>query len=261
MTGGEPLEQQVLELRERFRGGPPEVVLAWALEVHHPHIALASSFSMEDIALIAMMTEIRPDARVFALDTGRLNEETYEVAEAIRSTLGVRIEWHFPDRAAVEELEREKGLYSFRESLENRHECCRIRKVEPLGRALAGLSAWVTGQRRGQSVTRGELSVVEIDRGNGGLLKLNPLAAWTGEQVASFLRDRNLPYNRLHDAGYPSIGCAPCTRAVMPGEDPRAGRWWWERPEHKECGLHLPGGGEVRKGPEEPPFRRGKGDR
>jgi phosphoadenosine phosphosulfate reductase len=261
MTGGEPLEQQVLELRERFRRTPPEVILAWALDKHHPHIALASSFSMEDIVLISMMTRIRPDARVFALDTGRLNEETYEVAEAIRSKLGIRIEWHFPDRAAVEELEREKGLYSFRGNLENRHECCRIRKVEPLGRALAGLSAWVTGQRREQSVTRGDLSVVEIDGTHGGILKLNPLAAWTGEQVASFLRDRNLPYNRLHDAGYPSIGCAPCTRAVKPGEDPRAGRWWWERPEHKECGLHLPGGGDVGKGPEQPPFRHGKGDR
>lgn len=259
--GGERLEQQVTDLRERFRGGAPEVVLAWALETHHPRIALASSFSMEDIALIAMMTEIRPDARVFALDTGRLNEETYEVAEAVRSRLGIRIEWHFPDRAAVEELEREKGLYSFRESLKNRHECCRIRKVDPLGRALAGLRAWVTGQRREQSVTRGDLSVIEIDRAHGGILKLNPLADWTSEQVASFIRDRNLPYNRLHDAGYPSIGCAPCTRAVRPGEDPRAGRWWWERPEQKECGLHPSRGGGVRKGPEGSPSRGRKGDR
>lgn len=261
MTGGGALDGQVMALRGRFRGASPEAVLAWALDAHHPHIALASSFSMEDIALIAMMTEIRPDARVFALDTGRLNEETYEVAEAVRAKLGIRIEWHFPDRAAAEELEREKGLYSFRESLENRHECCRIRKVEPLGRALSGLRAWITGQRRAQSVTRGDLSVVEIDRNHGGILKLNPLADWTSEQVASFIRERNLPYNRLHDAGYPSIGCAPCTRAVAPGEDPRAGRWWWERPEHKECGLHLPGEGGARKGPEAPSFRRGKGGR
>lgn len=259
--GGGPLDKQVIELRERFRETPPEVVLAWALDAHHPEIALASSFSMEDIALIAMMTEIRSDARVFALDTGRLNEETYEVAEAVRAKFGIRIEWHFPDRAAVEELEREKGLYSFRESLKNRHECCRIRKVEPLGRALAGLRAWVTGQRREQSVTRGDLSVIEIDRAHGGILKLNPLTDWSSEQVVSFIRGRNLPCNRLHDAGYPSIGCAPCTRAVRPGEDPRAGRWWWERPEQKECGLHLPGAGEVRPGPEGAPVRRGKGDR
>ena len=255
------MDRQVVELRERFQGAPPEAVLSWALDAHHPQIALASSFSMEDIALIAMMTQIRHDARVFALDTGRLNEETCEVAEAVRVKFGTRIEWHFPDRSAVEELERRKGLYSFRESIENRRECCRIRKVEPLGRALSGLRAWVTGQRREQGVTRGDLSVVEIDTAHGGILKLNPLATWTGERVVSFIRDRNLPYNRLHDAGYPSIGCAPCTRAVTTGEDPRAGRWWWERPEHKECGLHSSGKVGAWQGTEGSPFRRRKGNR
>ncbi|MBI5576913.1 MAG: phosphoadenosine phosphosulfate reductase family protein, partial [Deltaproteobacteria bacterium] len=139
-------------LRARFRGAPPEEVLRWALSEYHPDVALASSFSKEDIVLIAMMAEVRPDARVFALDTGRLHEETYMAAEAVSRKLGVRIEWRFPDRAAVEELERTKGLYSFRESLENRHECCRIRKVEPLQRALSGLRAWVTGQRREQGL-------------------------------------------------------------------------------------------------------------
>ena len=178
------------------------------------------------------------------MDTGRLNEETYEAAEAVRRKLGLRIEWHFPDREVVEELERGKGLYSFRGSLENRHECCGIRKVEPLTRALSGLAAWITGQRREHGVTRTDLSIVEIDEAHGGILKLNPLAEWTTEQVDRFLQDRDLPYNRLHDAGYPSIGCAPCTRAVRPGEDPRAGRWWWERPEHKECGLHQRTGKE-----------------
>lgn len=255
------MDRQVTELRRRFRGASTEAVLAWALDAHHPHVALASSFSMEDIALIAMMTEIRPDARIFALDTGRLNEETYEVAEAVRRRFGIRIEWHFPDRGAVEALEREKGLHSFRESLENRHECCQVRKVEPLGRALSGLRAWITGQRREQSVTRGELSVFEIDRAHWNILKLNPLAAWTGEEVASFLRERNLPYNRLHDAGYPSIGCAPCTRAVRPGEDPRSGRWWWERPEHKECGLHQTKGGDGPKNRKESLSRRRRGGR
>jgi phosphoadenosine phosphosulfate reductase len=225
-------------LRERFRGAAPEGVLHWALSEYHPDIALASSFSKEDIVLIAMMAKIRPDAQVFALDTGRLHEETYTAAEAVRRKLGVRIEWYFPDRSAVEDLERTKGLYSFRESLENRHECCRIRKVEPLGRALSGLRVWVTGQRREQGLTRTDLQVFEIDEAHGGILKLNPLAGWTGEQVEAFIRERGLPYNRLHDEGYPSIGCAPCTCAVAPGEDPRAGRWWWERPEHKECGLH-----------------------
>ena len=226
-------------LRARFRGAPPEEVLRWALSEFHPDIALGSSFSREDIVLAAMMAAIRPDVRVFALDTGRLHEETYEVAQAAADRFCIRIEWHFPDRAAVEELERTKGLYSFRESLENRTECCRIRKVEPLGRALSGLRAWVTGQRREQGLTRGGLQVFEIDDVHGGILKLNPLADWTDEQVKAYIRKRGLPYNRLHDQGYPSIGCAPCTRPVAPGEDPRGGRWWWERPEHKECGLHV----------------------
>ncbi len=249
------------KLAERFRGKPPEEVLSWALSEYHPNIALASSFSREDIALLAMMTDIRPDARVFALDTGRLNEETYEAAEAVRGKLGVRIEWYFPDRDAVEQLERTKGLYSFRESLENRHECCRIRKVAPLSRALSELRAWVTGQRKDQGITRTSLPVFETDEAHGGILKINPLADWTDEQVRLFIRDRGLPCNRLHDAGYPSIGCAPCTRAVLPGEDPRAGRWWWERPEHKECGLHSPSHGEDRKNTVGASSRRGKGDR
>ena len=235
--------EQARKWRARFDEESPEAVLRWALSEFHPDIALASSFSMEDTVLIAMMAEIRSDARIFALDTGRLHEETYEAAEAVRRKLGVRIEWCFPERAAVEELERSKGLYSFRENLENRHECCRIRKVEPLSRALSGLRAWVTGQRREQAVTRRNLPVVEIDDGHGKILKLNPLAGWTEQEVKEYVRKRGLPVNRLHDMGYPSIGCAPCTRPVAPGEDPRAGRWWWERPEHKECGLHARNGG------------------
>jgi phosphoadenosine phosphosulfate reductase len=231
--------EQARKWRARFDEESPEAVLRWALSEFHPDIALASSFGMEDIVLIAMMADILPDARIFALDTGRLHEETYEVAEEVRRKLGVRIEWCFPERAAVEELERSKGLYSFRESLGNRHECCRIRKVDPLSRALSGLRAWVTGQRREQAVTRRSLEVLEIDETHGGILKLNPLAGWTEQEVREYVRKRGLPVNRLHDMGYPSIGCAPCTRPVAPGEDPRAGRWWWERPEHKECGLHA----------------------
>ena len=231
--------EQAKQWRARFEEEGPEAVLRWALSEFHPDIALASSFSMEDIVLIAMMADIRPDVRIFALDTGRLHEETYEVAEAVRRKLGVRIEWYFPSRAAVEELERNKGLFSFRESLENRHECCRIRKVEPLSRALSGLRAWVTGQRKEQAVTRRSLPVLEVDEAHGKILKLNPLACWTEQEVREYVRKRGLPVNRLHDMGYPSIGCAPCTRPVAPGEDPRAGRWWWERPEHKECGLHA----------------------
>ncbi len=220
-------------------GIPPEELLARALADFHPRIALASSFSREDIVLVAMMAGIRPDVRVFALDTGRLHEETLETAEAVRRKLGIEIEWHFPERADVELLEREKGLFSFRESLADRRECCRVRKVEPLSRALSGLRAWVTGLRREQGITRADLQQVEADDAHGGILKLNPLAEWTDGQVRAYLVERGLPSNPLSDRGYPSIGCAPCTRSIVPGEDPRAGRWWWESPEHKECGLHA----------------------
>ena len=217
----------------------PREVLARALERFHPHIALASSFSLEDAVVLDLLMELRPDARVFALDTGRLNPETYECAEALSRRYGVKIEWFFPKHEPVETLERTKGLFSFRESVENRKECCGIRKVEPLNRALSGLQAWITGLRREQSVTRTELAVFETDASHGGIVKVNPLANWTLSDLWAYARERKIPYNRLYDIGYTSIGCAPCTRAIEPGEDQRAGRWWWENPEHKECGLHL----------------------
>ncbi|MCL4235378.1 MAG: phosphoadenylyl-sulfate reductase, partial [Deltaproteobacteria bacterium] len=200
---------------------------------------LACSFGPEDIVLLDLMHEVAPSLAVFAIDTGRLNEETYDVAQRAADFFGVRIEWYAPDRDAVERLERAKGLYSFRQSLENRHECCGIRKVEPLGRALVGRAAWITGRRQEQSVTRFGLNCVEDDAERPGVLKLNPLAEWTSAMVWTHIRERGLPYNALHDRGFPSIGCAPCTRAVAPGEDERAGRWWWETPENKECGLHV----------------------
>ena len=227
----------------------PELV-AWALERFHPAVALACSFSLEDVALAHMLVAVRPDARVFALDTGRLNEETRECAEALRRRLGIRIEWFFPRHAAVEPLERDQGLFSFRDSLAARQQCCRIRKVEPLERALHGLRALITGLRREQAVTRAALPAIETDAVHGGIVKINPLAAWTLAQVWQYVRAHQLPYNRLYDQGYGSIGCAPCTRAVAPDADQRAGRWWWEQPEHKECGLHVrhaPPGTEPRR--------------
>jgi phosphoadenosine phosphosulfate reductase len=218
----------------------PMAVLAKALELYHPAVTLASSFSIEDAAIIDMLMKIRKDARVFALDTGRLNPETYECAEQLRRRYKVNIEWFFPRHDAVENLERSKGLFSFKESVENRKECCGIRKVEPLNRALSGMKAWITGLRREQSVTRTDLNVVEIDASHGGIVKINPLAAWTLEDTWKYTKEKFVPYNRLYDVGYASIGCAPCTRAIEAGEDQRAGRWWWENPDHKECGLHLP---------------------
>jgi phosphoadenosine phosphosulfate reductase len=201
-------------------------------------VKLACSFSVEDVVVIDLAFQAQLDIGVFALDTGRLNEETYEVADAVRARYGVSIDWYFPEREAVERLAREKGLFSFRESLDNRHECCRIRKVAPLGRALAGLAGWITGLRREQNVTRTRLAPLETDAAHGGIVKINPLIAWSEAEVWAYAEGNRIPLNRLHRQGYPSIGCAPCTRAVQPGEHPRSGRWWWEDPEHKECGLH-----------------------
>ncbi len=232
---------QCHDLDDAFAGvdrADPVMVLARALDLWHPRIALACSFSMEDAVLVHLLAGLRADPVVFALDTGRLNPETYACAEALRLRYQLDIRWYFPAREPVEALERTKGLFSFRENVDNRKECCGIRKVEPLRRALAGMDAWITGLRREQSVTRIALDEVEIDAANGGIVKVNPLASWTLEQTRAFVLDHAIPYNTLYDQGYASIGCAPCTRAVQAGEDQRAGRWWWEQPEHKECGLH-----------------------
>lgn len=216
----------------------PQEILKLGLAAASGPVKLACSFSLEDVAIIDLAQEAGLEIGVFALDTGRLNEETYEVADAITERYRIRIDWYFPKHEAVEKLEREKGLFSFRESLDNRHECCHTRKVEPLGRALSGLGGWITGMRREHGVTRGDLKSIELDTLNGGIIKINPLLDWSEGQLLAYASERRLPQNSLLKQGYRSIGCAPCTRAVQPGEDARAGRWWWENPEHKECGLH-----------------------
>ncbi|MBJ6724443.1 phosphoadenylyl-sulfate reductase [Geomonas sp. Red875] len=216
----------------------PQDILRIGITAVQGPVKLACSFSLEDVAIIDMAKEQGLDLGVFAIDTGRLNEETYEVADALSERYRISIDWYFPKHEAVEKLEREKGLFSFRESLENRHECCHIRKVEPLGRALKGLGGWVTGMRRDHGVTRVDLQAIQLDMLNGGILKINPLLDWSEEQLMAYVEERRLPKNRLYRQGYRSIGCAPCTRATEPGEDARSGRWWWENPEHKECGLH-----------------------
>jgi phosphoadenosine phosphosulfate reductase len=215
-----------------------EEILSAGVAAAGGRVALACSFSREDVAIVDIGVKAGMPLRLFALDTGRLDEETYEVADEVAWRYGLKIDWQFPDRDAVERLEREKGMHSFRESLDDRHECCGIRKVEPLSRALRGLSGWVTGMRREQSVTRAGIAAIERDEAHGGILKINPLVDWTEGQVIAYTEANRLPVNRLYAQGYRSIGCAPCTRAVQPGEPERAGRWWWESPEHKECGLH-----------------------
>jgi phosphoadenosine phosphosulfate reductase len=233
-----PTEAEVGEAAARLAGASAEDVLRWACQRFGRGLAIASSFSIEDCVVVDLAHKVDPGVRVFALDTGRLPEQTYQTADRVRDKYGIEIEWQFPERAQVEGLIRAKGLYSFMESLDNRHECCGIRKVEPLGRALGALDAWVTGLRRDQSVTRADTPALELDAGHGGLAKVNPIIAWTDAEVWAYAEQNRVPIHPLHKKGYPSIGCAPCTRAIQPGEHPRAGRWWWENPESKECGLH-----------------------
>jgi phosphoadenosine phosphosulfate reductase len=245
MDSGEVMLNEVETVQERMRAVEElesmssEEMLRWAVARYHPRLALASSFGAEDVVLIDMLARIRGDIRIFSLDTGRLHEETYDVMERIRARYGVKIVTYFPENAKVEILEREKGLYSFRSGVAERKECCGIRKVEPLMRALAGLDAWVTGLRREQSVTRARVHRIEFDDIRIGLVKINPLVDWSAAQVWDYIREHDVPYHVLHDQGFPSIGCSPCTRSVAPGENERAGRWWWEKPADKECGIHM----------------------
>jgi phosphoadenosine phosphosulfate reductase len=219
-------------------GSSPAEILTAGIHAAGGNVSLACSFSMEDVVIIDIAHKAGLTLGLFALDTGRLHEETYEVAEALVERYRLAIDWYFPKHDEVEMLERTKGLFSFRETLENRHECCRIRKVEPLSRALKGVNGWVTGMRREQSVTRSDLKAVEVDELNGGILKINPLVYWSERQVLDYTNEQNLPKNRLYAQGFRSIGCAPCTRAIGPSDQEREGRWWWENADQKECGLH-----------------------
>lgn len=215
----------------------PEL-LKWASDRWGQRAALASSLSAEDQVLTDMIARHSLAIGIFTIDTGRLPQETFDVLEATRQRYGRKIEVLLPDARDVEPLVCNRGCDFFRCSVEDRRLCCHVRKVLPLRRRLAGLDAWITGMRRAQSATRADVQTAHWDSANG-LLKLNPLADWSNDQIWQYIRDNNVPYNALHDKGYPSIGCAPCTRGVADGEDIRAGRWWWETPEHKECGLHV----------------------
>ncbi len=205
----------------------------------------ASSLAAEDMVLTDLILQAGLPIAIFSLDTGRLNAETVAVIDAVRARYGYNIAVYHPNAQAVAAYVANHGLNAFYDSVDMRRECCRIRKVEPLGRALAGQRAWVTGQRRAQSSTRQELAVQEDDAAHA-MVKFNPLADWQESDVWDYIRANDVPYNALHDQGFPSIGCAPCTRAIEPGEDVRAGRWWWENPEQKECGLHMVDGKLIR---------------
>ncbi len=216
-----------------------EDILSWSIEKFSPKIAFASSFGAEDVVVIDLMIKIdKINTRVFTLDTGRLNPETYEVMDKIQKKYQIPIETLFPDHLEVEKMVYENGINLMYKSVSNRKLCCEIRKIHPLKRILGTLDAWITGLRREQTFTRANTKKIEIDPSNNNIIKINPLTDWTNDMVWDYIKQNDLPYNKLHDAGYPSIGCAPCTRAISTGDDLRSGRWWWESDLHKECGLH-----------------------
>ena len=212
-------------------------VLAQAVADFSP-VTFANSLGAEDMVLTDLIAQHQAGIEMFSLDTGRLPQQTYDLMQEVRKRYSVPLNIYFPEAQQIETYVARNGVNGFYDSVENRKGCCHIRKVEPLKRALAGKRAWITGMRRDQAVTRTDLEVSSHDADHG-LQKFNPLLDWTNAEVWEYIKQNNVPYNKLHDQFYPSIGCAPCTRAVTPGEDIRSGRWWWENPENKECGLHA----------------------
>ena len=228
---------QIQSLNARFEKTAPEEVLRFFLNEFKGKIALSSSLGIEDQVLTHIVSEFDKQCRIFTLDTGRLFPETYKLIDETNKRYNISIEVYFPDYKRVQQMVKEKGINLFYESIDNRKECCAVRKLEPLKRAFNNLDVWICGLRKDQSITRFYSKMVEWDEANG-LIKINPLINWTEQQVWDYINKYNVPVNPLHKQGFPSIGCQPCTRAILPGEDIRAGRWWWEQPEQKECGLH-----------------------
>ena len=239
-------KEDIGKLKEDFAGKEPQEIIRWGLDFFGTDkIALSSSLGAEDQVLTDMIVKIKPAAIIFTLDTGRLPQETYDAVSETMQRYGINYEVLFPESRDVEEMEKNFGPNLFYESIEKRKLCCEVRKIRPLRKFLSTLDAWICGLRREQSVTRTKVEKIAWDE-NFSVVKLNPLADWTEEHVWNYIRENNVPYNKLHDKGYPSIGCAPCTRDVKPGEPSRAGRWWWEEADKKECGLHVINGKLIR---------------
>jgi len=230
-------QEQVDVLNSRITTA--EEALQWASDNLHPKVAKASSFGAEDSVIMDIMLKINPKFRFFTLDTGRLPQETYDIMDVVRKKYNISIEVLFPDAKEVEDMVREKGVNLFYESVDNRKLCCEIRKIHPINKILNTLDGWITGLRRDQTKNREDLTIFQLDLGHGGILKINPIVDWTWNQIQEYIKKNNLPQNSLLKKGYPSVGCEPCTRAIKPGEDLRAGRWWWEEGGNKECGLHI----------------------
>ncbi len=250
MNGREPIHEPAVPILEeeagwvheaarRFEHASAQELLTWAIETFHPRMAISVAGGVDGMAIVDMAWRIDPTVRVFTLDTGRLPPETYALFEKVRERYGIDVEFEFPDRRDVEGMLKQHGPNLMYRSLELRLLCCGVRKVQPLKRKLETLDAWVSGLRRQQWKSRRTIAKVELDLDHGGIVKVNPLADWRLEDVWSYVREQDVPYHELFDQGYASIGCAPCTRAILPGEHERAGRWWWERDVDKECGIHC----------------------
>jgi phosphoadenosine phosphosulfate reductase len=231
------MNKRVEELNKRLEGSSPQEVLKYFIKEYKGKIAQSSSLGAEDQVLTDMICNIDNKTRIFSLDTGRLFQETYDLIEKTNNKYNINIDIYFPDWKKVEEMVRKKGINLFYRSIENRKQCCYLRKIEPLKRALKGVEVWISGIRKDQTVSRFYTRLVEWDETHN-MIKVNPLLNWTEKQVWEYIKANDVPYNILHDKGFSSIGCQPCTRALKPGEDFRAGRWWWEEPENRECGLH-----------------------
>jgi phosphoadenosine phosphosulfate reductase len=233
-------ELEAGELSVEFEGEEPDTVIAWALERFAPRIAISTAFQIDGVAILDMAYRINPGVHVFSVDTGRLPQETFDLIESLRERYpGLHLDLLSPDAELVQRMVRRNGPNLFRNSVDRRLVCCNIRKVQPLTKHLHGLDAWITGLRRDQWASRTNIRKVEIDHDHGGIVKLNPLAEWTEEEVWDYVRENDVPVHPLYAKGYTSIGCGPCTRAIKPGEATRDGRWWWETNAPKECGIHC----------------------
>jgi phosphoadenosine phosphosulfate reductase len=233
-------ELEAGELSIEFEGAEPQALLEWAIQEFSPRIGISTAFQIDGVALIDMAYEIDPNVKIFSVDTGRLPGETYDLIEALRGRYpGLNLELLSPDAGQIQRMVGRHGPNLFFSSVDKRLLCCNIRKVQPLTRHLAGLDAWITGLRRDQWASRTDIRKVEIDHDHGAIVKLNPLAEWTEDEVWEYVREHEVPTHALYEQGYTSIGCAPCTRAIEASEQARAGRWWWESNAPKECGIHC----------------------
>ena len=231
------MKELIKEYNRILQGATPKDVISFFAEKYKGETSFSTSLGAEDQVLTDLIGSVDPLIKIFTLDTGRLFQETYDLIYITEKKYGIKIRVYFPDSDSVEKMVNEKGINLFYESVENRKLCCNMRKIEPFKRALAGVKVWISGLRREQSVTRKDLELVEWDE-SYGIIKLSPLIEWNESKVWEYLRGNKIPYNELHQKGFPSIGCQPCTRSIKPGESVRSGRWWWELPENKECGLH-----------------------